>query len=454
MEDDSRTEGMDRGGSLLLSNKAMRFRRLLSVTGEGILLVITSMSMLAVLLIIAFVAYDAIPFFRSQGFSEFFGSTRWYPSRDPAEFGAKSLFFGSAIVTGGAILFAVPVGVCAAICLSDILSYSVRDIVKPVVEILASIPSVAFGFFALVVLAPLLQNHGGSLLGILILVAGIPVLLVGTLIIGEVLADHLSALSQDVRKVLIVGFLFVVSMFLLYMVATHTWGLSIGNWKGVLVVVGVAFALFAVLFLFSEAIETRFSALEQNTKAGLFMGVLFLGGGFFLYQAAVRLWDLQIRSGTNVLNVSLILGVMALPTIVSVSEDALQAVGKELRMAAYGLGATRSEMLLKVVVPAASSGILAAVILGIMRAVGETMVVWMASGNAAQIPTPWYDLTAPIRTLTATIAGDMGEADHVTGSDRYHVLFALALALLLFSLIGNLVSEWVIKRNRARLRGE
>ncbi len=373
--------------SLILSRDTIWFRRMLALTGEGVLFMVTSLSMLAVLSILIFVAIDAIPFFRSQGFTEFFTSNRWYPSRDPAEFGALSLFFGSAVVTTGAILFAVPVGVCAAVCLSDILPYSVREIVKPVVEILASIPSVAFGFFALVVFAPLLQDHGGPLLAVLALVMGIPVLLIGIIVIVELMGERFS--------------------------------FSFSSPGGIAVMTG-----------------------------------LLGGGGFALYELSTNLWKIHIQSGTNVLNVSLILGVMALPTIVSVSEDALQAVGKELRMAAYGLGSTRSEMLLKVVLPAASSGILAAVILGIMRAVGETMVVWMASGNAAQIPAPWYDITAPIRTLTATIAGDMGEADQVTGSDRYHVLFALALCLLLFSFVCNLVSEWVIKKNRARLKGE
>ena len=101
----------------------------------------------------------------------------------------------------------------------------------------------------------------------------------------------------------------------------------------------------------------------------------------------------------------------------------------------------------------AGSGIRAAVILGVMRAIGETMVVWMASGNAAQIPHPWYNGLEPVRTLTATIAGDMGEADHVTGSTRYHVLFAMALCLLTFSFLCNLTSEWVLHRSRRKAGG-
>ena len=160
-----------------------------------------------------------------------------------------------------------------------------------------------------------------------------------------------------------------------------------------------------------------------------------------------------MSSGTNALNVSIILGIMVLPTIVSVSEDALQAVGREMREGSYALGATRAETMLHVVLPAASGGIGAGIILGLMRAIGETMVVWMASGNATQIPKPWFNVLEPIRTLTATIAGDMGEADQVTGSSRYHVLFAMALLLLGISFACNLMSEWAVRRERRRLSG-
>jgi phosphate transport system permease protein len=100
----------------------------------------------------------------------------------------------------------------------------------------------------------------------------------------------------------------------------------------------------------------------------------------------------------------------------------------------------------KIVIPAARSGITAAIILGVMRALGETMVVWMASGNAAQIPTPWFNVLEPVRTLTATIAGDMGEADQVTGSARYHVLFFMALCLLVFSFLCNGISQRFIRK--------
>lgn len=369
---------------LLLSERATRLKRVGSLAGQGMLLIITSSSAIAVLFIFAFIIRDALPFFRLEGLRELFTSTRWYPSREPAEFGALAIFAGSGLVTLGAIVVAVPLGVAAAVCLSDLLPFAIRQWVKPIIEILAAIPSVAFGFFALVVFAPLLQAQGGPLLAWACWIIGLPLALLGIMVVSDLAASKLpERLRQPGR---------VVSALV----------------------------------------------LASASLAALHWTASWLGG-------------LSISSGTNALNVSIILGIMALPTVVSVSEDALQAVGRELREGSYALGATRAETLVKVVIPAASSGILAAIILGVMRAVGETMVVWMASGNAAQIPDPWFNFLEPIRTLTATIAGDMGEADHVTGSSRYHVLFALALCLLTFSFTCNLVSEWASRRTRRKL---
>ena len=247
--------------------------------------------------------------------AELFSSTHWYPESVGApQFGALAIIVGSLYVSVGALLIAVPVGLLAAMCLSDILPFTVKELVKPVIEILAAIPSVAFGFFAIIVVAPLMQQYLG------------------------------------------------------------------------------------------------------------------------------------IPTGTNALNCALLLAAMAIPTIVSVSEDSLTAVGRDLREASYACGATRAETLLRVVMPAAHSGILAAVVLGMMRAIGETMVVWMASGNAAQIPSPWWDLTQSVRTLTGTIAGEMGETVHDT--PHYSSLFALGLLLLVFTFLLNLVTEHFLRRVR------
>jgi phosphate transport system permease protein len=286
---------------------------LLGKVGRAVLLTITGTSVLAVLLIFVFIIREAWPFFQSQGLAEALGSTKWYPqAQGQAQFGMLALIFGSLYVTVGALAVAVPIGILTAVVLSDIVPFRVRQAVKPIIEILAAIPSVAYGFFAVLVLAPLMQKHLG------------------------------------------------------------------------------------------------------------------------------------LSTGTNALNSAVMLAIMAIPTIVSVAEDSLSAVGRELREASYACGATRAETLVKVVIPAAHSGIIAAVVLGMMRAIGETMLVWMASGNACQIPSPWWDLTQSVRTMTATIAGEMGETPK--GSTHYHALFAVGLMLLTFSLVLNLVTEYLLHR--------
>lgn len=244
--------------------------------------------------------------------SQFLMSPQWYPEARPVRFGALALISGSAYVTIAALVFAVPIGIMAAVFLSDIVPYRIGSIIKPVIELLAAIPSVAYGFFAVLVVAPLLQKKLG------------------------------------------------------------------------------------------------------------------------------------FPTGTNALNASLLLAVMALPTIISVAEDSLSALGRELREASYSLGATRLETSIRVVIPAAHSGIIAAIVLGMMRAIGETMVVWMASGNAAQIPHPWWDLSQSVRTMTATIAGDMGET--AKGSPHYRSLFAVGIVLLVLTFSLNIVSEYFMMR--------
>lgn len=369
--------------SILISKGTSRVKRLVNFTIEGSLFLVTSISLVAVIFIVLFIARDALPFFQLRGIKEFFTSIRWYPTGSPAEFGTLAIIFGSMMVTFLSTVLAVPLAIFSAVSLSDILPFSVRQVVKPIIEIIAAIPSVAYGFFALVIFAPLLQQSGGHLLGVVVWMVGLPVSLLLTYIISGGLTEKVFKNSSGIRRIAVLIFL---EFFML----------------------------------------------------------------FGLYRLYVILSEVTISSGTNALNVSIILAIMALPTIVSVSEDSLQAVGRDLREAGYALGATRAETLVKVVIPAARSGIVAAVILGVMRAIGETMVVWMASGNAAQVPRPWYNIFEPIRTLTATIAGDMGEADHVTGSARYHVLFAMALFLLIFSFVSNLLSERFVMRSKKK----
>jgi phosphate transport system permease protein len=295
--------------------------------GRAVLFSITAVSVVAVFLIFYFVVRESIPFFVSGSVSEiltrikaFFIDPGWYPTATEPRYGALALIVGSLYVTIGALVIAVPLGLLAGIYLSDIAPFNLRQICKPVIEILAAIPSVAYGFFAVLVFAPWLQSHFG------------------------------------------------------------------------------------------------------------------------------------FSTGANALNASIILAIMALPTIISVSEDAMTAIGREIREASYGLGATRAETIVKVVIPAAHSGILAAVILGMMRAIGETMVVWMASGNASRIPSPWWNLSQSIRTMTATIAGDMGETPK--DSEHYYALFTVGLTLLLFTFSLNMVSEYLMAQVMKTTRGK
>ncbi len=144
--------------------------------------------------------------------------------------------------------------------------------------------------------------------------------------------------------------------------------------------------------------------------------------------------------GVNLLCGGIILALMSVPIIVSVGEDALRAVPDSFREAALALGASRWELVWRVLFPAAKNGLLAAVLLGVGRAIGETMAVLMATGNAVRIPT---SLTDPVRTLTATIASELGEA--VSGDTHYRVLFVIGLVLFLVTFAVNLTADLVVK---------
>ncbi len=166
-----------------------------------------------------------------------------------------------------------------------------------------------------------------------------------------------------------------------------------------------------------------------------FLGIIWLGP--FLRNT------FHLPTGMCGLTGSLLLAFMALPTIISISEDALVGVPRTYREAAYGLGATRWQTLWRIILPAASSGIMAAVMLGIGRVVGETMVVLMVTGNAPVMPT---SILQPLRTLTATIAGEMGET--VGGSDHYFALFAVGLVLFAITFTVNFIADLFLRRAR------
>jgi len=157
----------------------------------------------------------------------------------------------------------------------------------------------------------------------------------------------------------------------------------------------------------------------------------------------IRLFDAPI--GLNVLNGGVILALMSVPIIVSIGEDALKAVPDSYREAALALGATRWQLIYRVLLPAAKNGLLAAGLLGVARAVGETMAVLMATGHAINIPTSLLD---PVRTLTATIAAELGEAP--VHSDHYRVLFVIGILLFLITTAVNLTADLIIRGVRKK----
>ncbi|MGH2523427.1 MAG: phosphate ABC transporter permease subunit PstC [Anaerolineales bacterium] len=171
----------------------------------------------------------------------------------------------------------------------------------------------------------------------------------------------------------------------------------------------------------------------------------FLG---MLVLAPVVRTTLNTPTGLTAFTGSVLLAGMAIPTLVSVAEDALDAVPKSYRDAALALGATKWQTIWRVTVPAARSGVLTAVMLGIGRAIGETMTVMMVTGNAARIPASLNALFLPVRTMTATIAAEMGEV--ANGSTHYHVLFTIGIVLFLISFAVNLTASAVVFRQRKR----
>jgi len=265
---------------------------------------LASVSLVALGLIIFFIFREAIPLFRTISISNFFGTT-WFPTIEPYSFGIVPLLVGSGLVTFGALVLAIPFGFGAAGFIAEVAPGFLKDVAKSVLELLAGIPSVVYGFFGLMVVAPFLQQ-----------VLGIP---------------------------------------------------------------------------------------DRRTA--------FLA--------------------------SVILGIMALPTIASLAEDALTAVPNSYREASMAVGASRWQTIWRVTFPAAFSGLIGAAILGMGRAVGETMAVLMLSGNAAQIVGSYFK---PVRTLTATIAMEMAETPF--GSEHYHALFGIGAVLLLITLAMNGLAEW------------
>jgi phosphate transport system permease protein len=276
-----------------------------------------SNGILAVLILIgifALLATTAVPAFKEVRIGEFLTSTHWDPtSPEKAEYGILAMIASTLLVTAGAMIIAVPVGLGVAAYLSDVAHWRVREIVKPIIEILAGIPSVVIGFLGIVLFGP-----------------------------------------------------------------------------------GIA--------------------------------KLF-----------------KLGNGLNALNGSFLLAIMALPTIISISEDSLNAVPRSYSEASLALGGSSWQTLVRVKIPAALSGIIASFMLGLGRAIGETMTVLMATGNARSFP---HGFLSSVRTMTADIAIELGEVPYFT--THYYALFAIGLVLFLMTFLVNLAADLILRKHQER----
>lgn len=271
---------------------------------ERLILACGLASIFFVVLIFLFLLKEGLAVFNIVGPLKFLLGKSWYPISEPPQLGILPLILGSLLVTFGAAVISIPIGVGCAIYIAEIAPLKIKETLKAGIELLAAIPSVVLGFIGIVTLVPLVKNV------------------------------------------------------------------------------------------------------------------------------------FHLPTGLTALSGSIMLAFMAMPTIVSVAEDALYSIPKNYKEGAFALGATHWQTIWRVMLPAASSGIVAAVMLGIGRVIGETMAVMMITGNAAVIP---HSILAPVRTLTATIAAEMGEA--VAGSEHYFALFAIGIALFIISFAINVTAD-------------
>jgi phosphate transport system permease protein len=272
-------------------------------------LAFVSIAILAAILF--FLIREGVPIFDEVSVKNFFLGKYWYPTADPPDFGILSLIMGSLMVTGLSAAISIPLGLMTAIYLAEIATPRVKEVAKPMVEMLASLPSVVIGFFGMVIVAPFLQN----------------------------------------------------------------------------------------------------------------------------------IFD--IPTGLNLFNASLMLAFMSVPTITTISEDAINSVPPELKEASLALGATHWESIIRVIIPASLSGVSTGIILGMSRAIGETMVVLMVAGGAALIPDSIFD---PCRPMPASIAAEMAEAPF--RSEHYYALFAIGLVLFIFTLMFNFIADYISHKHR------
>lgn len=386
-----------------------------------------------------------------------------------AKFSLIPLVFGTLKATLYAMLVSVPLAVLAAIYSSEFLTPSTRSRIKPVIELMASLPSVVLGFIAALVIAPLLEEY---LLSVLLAFAIVPLCFVTAGNLWNLLPSGKLVRWQYLRLyalllVLPLGiglahWLSKPTADVLFMGDLTQWinsgeGSAVGGWM--LVFTPILAMLAVVLFSttladWSRNVASRstprgfalFSISRLAISVAMVILVAWLAG--FLLNAAG--WDARGNvfgdyQSRNALLVGLALGFCVIPIIYTIADDALQAVPQSLRSASLACGATPWQTTMRVVVPSAMSGLFSAIMIGLGRAVGETMVVLMAAGNT---PVMDWNLFNGFRTLSATLATELPEA--AKGSTHFRTLFLAALLLFVMTLAVNTVAEFVRIRFRRR----
>lgn len=390
------------------------------------------------------------------------------------------LIFGTIKATFYALLFAVPIAILAAIYSSEFMQPQVRSVIKPVVEMMASLPSVVLGFIAALVLAPFLEN---VLPAVLMLFIAVPI---GVMLFGflwQALPPHITrAMPRALTFVIMVIVVFtsawlcfiagpVLERVLFYGDFKGWVGKRIGNGvPGWVILLTPIFTV--ILSLIFNLYIRRMIPFYRDASGGRVATVLidlgrFAITAFIALSIALTLgtifnffgWDLRgewtILGGQwapiggyvqrNTLIVGMVMGFAIIPIIYTVSEDALSSVPSSLRSAALGAGATPWQTAIRVVLPVAVSGIFSACMIGFGRAAGETMIVLMAGGNTALLDLNMFN---GIRPLSANIAVELPEAP--VNSTHYRVLFLSALVLFAMTFVVNTVAEIVRLRFRKR----
>ena len=366
---------------------------------------------------------ESAPFFAKVPVLKFLTGREWTPLFDPANYGVLPLICGTFLVAAGAALFALPMGLMVAIYLSEYASPRARSILKPVLEVLAGIPTVVYGFFALIFITPVLQK---------ILESSQPSVL--SLARGNGKFWRSVAQAYDLSP--LVGWL----------------------WKGLFVVLAftLLIAILRMLPPLAKPLEPAagwMSRIPKPVKKWFFGGAtlllllnLFQTVAGSMYNIAIDPYAFPTVEVFNALSASIAIAIMTLPLVSSLCEDAIHVVPRTLREGSYALGATKMEVSTQVVIPAALSGIAASFILAISRAVGETMIVAIAAGST---PKMTINALESVQTMTGYIVQvALGDVPH--GSIGYQTLFAVGLVLFAITVMMNLASITLVKKYRQK----